>query len=350
MYFCSSFTSISQILEIISGIDNNKEVIIFVSEESIYSLFQKIKLDRRYEIIYCPELNYSVASNRPDIVFRYYLIYRKIYKKYFSKIKNQNIYFFSHLYWDFGLKIIQDLSKNNKIYFYNTFPYLEKEKNERLPVFWLRLIFGLKFIRVIKRELCYCSLITRKFIIKNRINLFSPIVDEKKLNNLKKDIFHLDINKYKILILLGGQINENYVDKVNYIKGWNEIISYLLSFYKKEEILVKPHPRIPEDIPSLKPYINHKLSIFPAELLIHHRTEAIIGGTTTVLGYEKPYLRSPLRISTINFNNMYKESREKKIFQNSLNEMPVKICYPENIEQFKSIFKDYLISRKVCLK
>lgn len=338
IFFCPSYTAINQIFEVISTLSSNGKVIIVVSESSINSLFKKYRIDQYCDLIYCPDVNINVASPLLIKFVWYRILNNLVYKKYFSKFKNCEVYFFNHLFWDFGLKIIQKLSRENKVYFYNLFPMLSQINTQPVLTFFLNHVFGLKSARVVMRDNFPCSAITSDFIKRNQIKRLKPVINKQKFRKLSTKLFGGDLDKHRILIILDAGQNQAYFDPKKYIKNITQIVSYLRNFYKQRGILLKPHPRIPLDLPkSLGKYVDENLSALPAELLIHPKLKVIIGTASTAFAYGGLSNKNCLKISLVNY--IFKDTREAAYIKSYFQEISRDVLLPNSFEDFKQIFE-----------
>ncbi len=338
IFFCPSYTAINQTLEVISTLSPNEKKIIIVSESGIYSIFKKYKIDQHYDIVYYPRINISVASPLLVKFVWYRFLNNLVYKRHFSKFQNCEVYFFNHLFWDFGLKIIQKLSRENKLYFYNLFPMLSQINAQPVLTFFLNHVFGLKFAKVVMRGNFPCSAITSDFIKRNQIKRLKPVINKQKFRKLSTKLFGGYLDKHKILIILDAGQNQTYFDPKKYIKNITQIVSYLRKFYKQREILLKPHPRIPLDLPkNLEKYVDENLSALPAELLIHSKLKVIIGTASTTFAYEGFSNKNCLKISLVNY--IFKDTHEAVYIKSYFQEISKDVLLPNSFEDFKQIFE-----------
>lgn len=321
--FVSNFTALALAQETLSGLKKREMVDIFVTSEEWGKLFTK------FNVICLPELKITVANSSPRFVLSKAKIFNEIFLKHFSKYRGCDVYFFNHVYWDFGLRIIKELSLNNKILFCNSFSLQEKEKSLMLPEIWLKYLFDLPYIKVIKNQGYFCPLITKKFISTFGIREFVPKVKIKKTNSIGQ--------KKKVYLLAGGDIGQKGLNLKEYKKNFSKIIKILLKYYKPSEILITYHPRFIEDIQALTPYVDKKFEGIPAEMILNAETELLISTKSTSLGYNRSHLNRLKRISLIDL--MYLDSEQKNTFKNSLLEMPTKIGFPQNLEEFEQIVK-----------
>lgn len=321
--FVSNFTASALALEVLSSFKKDEIVDIYVTSKELGIFFKK------FNVICLPELKITVANSSPRFVFSKAKIFNEIFLKHFSKYCKCDVYFFNHVYWDFGLRTIKELAKNNRIFFCNSFSLQEKEKSLILPEILLRFLFNLPYIKVIKNQGYFCPLITKNFISEFGIKEFTPKNKINKLNGLGQ--------KKKVYLLAGGDIGQKGLNLKEYKKNFSKIIKILLKYYKPFEMLVTYHPRFIEDIPALTPYVDKRFVGMPAEMILNAETELLISTKSTSLGYNRPYLNKLKRISLIDL--MYLDSEQKNTFKNSLLEMPTKINFPQNLKEFEQIVK-----------
>ena len=329
-------TALIQALEVISTLPKNKPLTIFFAREPLFQLAQKITFRQPVKTFLCPDLGLSVAGFNLKKIIQDRIKYHLVYQEYFNNITKQDIYFFNHVYWDFGLKIIQDLAKKNKVYFYNHFPLQEEEPGQIAPQLLLKYLFGLKHTRIIKSQGNYCSLITNEFIAKNRIRLFTPKINPKLVQEMVANLLPPQTTP-KVLVLAGGDLSQPGIDKKNYRKNFAHLIKILLKFYKKKDILVKMHPRFDENIKALKPFINAQTQSLPAELLITPQTELLIALRSTTFSFDRPYLRKLKRIALLNI--FYTDSPQRDIFLKMQKGFHLKTFYPGNFDQLVTVLK-----------
>lgn len=338
--FCSCFTAIPQVLETLASIDENETTEIIVTEKNIHDLIKISRLPSQYRVTYIPEINRSVAGvNIRDILYNR-LAFNKIYSDYFSHLHGRNIYFFCHQYWDFGLKLIQKLSRSNTIYFFSRFPFSKKTTGNKIASIFLRYIFGVKYLKVTRMEKSYRALITPEFIAKNRIKNYIPSPSVKKLEFLKNLIVPPG-KSFKALVLLDGTLKASFINAKKYSQVYQQVVDILLSFYKPDEILVKPHPRIPENVPALLPFMKPEFSGLPAELLINRNTHLIIGGVTTTFAGSRPFGDKLLKISLIDFESLYnKAARETDMYRKYLEELNAGVKLPRNALELRQLIQE----------
>lgn len=339
IFFCPSTTAVYQTLEILSMLDENAPIKIIASDDAMYDFLEKNHFKNLGELISMPGLNQSIAGSTLKKHVYARIKNNRLFKEFFTKIQNQNIYFFNHHYWDFGLRIIQKLSKKNQIFFYNLFSLLENTPKDKYAIFKLHWIFGAHALNVVKFETDSLAVISKKFISKNRIKTITPRYEIKKFKNLCENLFGKKLLQYKAIILLDGGFDKHYIDKDKYIDAYIRALECLKKKYHPEEILVKPHPHEYIDIPKLKPFINEPYTFLPAELLIHPNLEIIIGTISTALRFSNPHLNHILRISLIYV--CYKDSLEKKIFMDTLKDTSGNIHMPKTFEEFKQLISNH---------
>ena len=343
IFFCPSTTALYQALEVISALDENARIKIIISDPDFYNFLEKNNIKNIGELIRIPGLDQSIAGS----TFKKHAYARiknnRLYKEFFSNIRNQNIYFFNHHYWDFGLRIIQKLSKKNQIYFYNIISWYQKAPKDEYAIFKLNWIFGVRPINIIKFGNYRCSVITDNFLLKNKIHKITPNYDINKFQKLRQRLFGNDLTHHKILILLDGGFDKHYVDKKRYINAYLHVVNYFLKIFSAKEILIKPHPNERVDIPQLSSFLNDNLTRLPAELLIHPHLKAIVGTSSTALRFSNIHYNNIPRISLINM--CYTDSAEKEILSDALMHVPCKILMPKTFEEFKRLMPNHLIAR-----
>lgn len=120
-----------------------------------------------------------------------------------------------------------------------------------------------------------------------------------------------------------------------------EIVSFLRKFYKQKEVLLKPYPKGSLKLPGkLKKYTKNRLTVLPAELLMHSKLELIIGTASNALVSGQFSVAGCQRISVIKYT--YKDSPGGSHMKVYLDEISKNILCPESMEEFKQIVNNKL--------
>lgn len=324
LIFCPNHSAILPTLELVST-NPTRRILVVVSRPIIRRILQKAALPTTTRLLFLPHVNATVASFSPRAILNHKRIYRLIYDRHFSDFEGLDVFFFNHLFWDFGLKLIQDLSRRNRIYFWNIFKLTHLVDRVPIAEFLLHLLFGLKDIAVFHNLNQLCPAITDRFITANKIKQVIPKPDFR-ITSVYRQNLTPNIKNIKVMILPSGDHAVPEVDKVNFQNRYKYLVRILLKRYRPEQILVKPHPGITEDVPSLAPFINPKLNDIPAELLLSSDLQILLSTKATTLGFQRPYLMKLSRISLLYY--FYPPSPQREIFESMLKAMPTDIAFP----------------------
>lgn len=304
LFFCSSYTSLNQILEIISAkaIPLSRANLV-VSDRSIYRLLRNYKVQQKLKLTFLPYLNQSAVSASPLTVNYHRKRTKELFDKYFSKTKGYKVYFFSQVFWDIGFKIVKELSIWNSVNYCNFSPSTESLKSCPWQKFLLQWLFGLDGISVVRRNQACCSSVTPGFIRRNSIKNFSVVVNDGRYETLKKSLFGKSVTGHKVLVLVDADSDNRIIDKDKRDVYLTKIIALFRSYYPNSgDILLKSHPRVPVHIPKpLRYLVDENLNKFPAELLIHPQLKFIVGSISVTLMYPKPKKAKYQNISVYHF-------------------------------------------------
>ncbi len=287
-FFCANYTSLNQVLEILSTRPIPfSSVTLVISESSLFELVKQFPIYQKVKVLFLPYLNSPVVSPSPLTVLYHRRKFEHFFQKHFSQIKHANIYFFSQIFWETGFKIIQKLSRQNQIYFYSVSPSSNQLPHRPWETLLLRTVYGLDGVKVVLRDRTSAATLSNQFFNLYHIESLTPQVNYRKYNIIKRRFFGRSITSHKVLILVDGDSDNRYIDPKKRNLYLTKVVNFLKIKYPKEgQIIFKKHPRVivslSEDLEKLA---DPKLNVLPAELLLHPKLEFNIGIISTTLMY-----------------------------------------------------------------
>jgi hypothetical protein len=231
---------------------------------------------------------------------------KNIYEKNFSHKKRYKIFFFDMGFELHLLYFIKRLCRKNSVFYYEYFSYpsmftLENSLKSRINQFICEYIYSLKVDTYRISQGRTCLALKPTFLTENKINVIDNNSDFKIAAMLKKyTVKDSCLAEAKVLILYtdfasAGLISQHASDV------FHEKLSLLLSrFFKKEDIIVKPHPTFGKTV---SPFLrNYRIvdSNIPAEFFF------CTGKIRIILGIGSLSQKSALELDELLFLPLYK--------------------------------------------
>jgi len=276
---CQAPAQIQYVLSIYETYKDSALISIFcIDLESIYKFLSSLKLNLERLIYISGTLNFSFSN--PIKIFFTKKEINYTYLKYFHNTSGCEIIYFSNRFDWFTFSLVEKLTNENKIYFWD---YLEISENEniydhgikrKLQLTILYFITGIKYryLKIDTKSQLDCPY--KKYeIIKTKPHRVSEKIFIKYsysiLNNSKKSILFF----------------ENDMSGYNYIQDYKgkilEIFRYLKS--KNYDVYIKPHPRLGYTVDLNSEFTSLIPSFIPAEFLKIDSFQMILGVLTASL-------------------------------------------------------------------
>lgn len=289
IFFC---TSVGHIPYFNALYDSKKKTIIVTYLESVKNFFD-VYFSSQIEIIYINSdliIPYSLKNPLKNIE----ILFRKIflYQKYFSKIENSEVYFFS-TYYLFTLYFISKLARRNSIFYFESNSYKQndrycnKKAADKLRKILTYIMFNIK-INYMTHNVTY-SFLDDIYFRNHNIKFIAKL-------NINRHLYsdHLNtIVKNKKILLLPANVKHS-IPENSLIDGWKIITEILLKRYSHSEIILKNHPRnIFYDFGPFKK-IEEIDSFIPSEFLFRYEFDFVITIYSNALKQVINYSKSPI--------------------------------------------------------
>ena len=336
--FCHSFLSLPPTLNLLKIIENSKEVVIFVTNESVFDFFTKIVLKHHsFSIVRLYPLKKWLFFNS---VGRYIHL-QKIYKIYCKSKGDINAVFSSNAFVlaeYFLLKHLKKNKTNNIIYIiYSNYKYPVYSQGifnfiKMLPH---KILYG-KHIGIGKvGQVKYMSVINPIFF-----NGVTHISEEVAFPNQ-----NIPVDKYKVksnfpIIFLTQPFPEKGVVQRKCIISSIYTLEKILKEQgiNKSQIGIKYHPReVHSDMYNFGTGIPKYI---PAEYLDISNCKIVISYYSSAFGGN--YGRNVVRISLINFLDWHSTQAKNDSISYLKSNIKYNICFPTNDSELKAIISNSL--------
>jgi len=324
--FCLSYTNIPYALDIIY---RNKNYLVVTSNKRIEEFFKSFFDEKK--VIKIPNLSFEPSFKFPIQLIILYFYKIKIWR-HFKRFKNRNVYIFFVAFAFFEGWLVKKMSFNNKIYLSKAVKVKIYEKRSFYAILSKKILNIVYNIDVIPNyngnRIIYNF--TDKFY--EDIAAISYPVNKNIHNDFKKKLRrYYNLDSYDIIIFLGGIVETNYTDRLEYVNKMREIVDLM----KNYNSLVKFHPRYKKifmnenELPSLSSFIPGNLVLDCFDYVISSHSSVLFEAANKNL----------TAISLLRFfNPINKALRDHYInYLNDNLELNAKIYYPENLEELKHI-------------
>jgi hypothetical protein len=249
--------------------------IVVVNVKNNFRFFKSLNL--KVELKFVP-----LVAQKDIIEFLKYSIKLKfIYKKLFSRLDIEKVYFFSNNYDYVTAFFIEKLQYRSLVYFYDIYKIDGEDIINTATIIkktLSKLLFGtsIKFFNL-PPSIAYQYIYDRKKV--KEIDL-SAIVNN--LNNYKHNISKINNTKKNLLLFeSNGETSEDFI---NYNQ---DMISILDTISREYNIYIKPHPRLGYSKICNQYDINIIKSYIPSELVSLNNFDLIVGIDSTSIATSK---------------------------------------------------------------
>jgi hypothetical protein len=264
------------------------------------------------------------------------IYYKKKYWEIFSKFKNANVYFFFNAYAYFQAWLIKKMSVNNNIFYKEDVDISFRKKSNsifsKINRWFLKVAYDFESLPL-KRGTRTVYSVSNEYLTQVNAQDISINIDEQKISE-----FFLRKIAYKnneILFLVGGTVEGNFVDKKEYSKKTNALLSVLTKY----DIALKRHPRY-NSFYSTENKIDRIANYIPANLIFFN--------FKIILGYFSATLfeSANKNIPTISLLKYYKSKNNSNTidninFLNGNLGKNKKIYFPKTIDEIIDILNCY---------
>lgn len=266
--FCTSYLTVRETISLIDSIET--DFIIVTSQEPLFKFFVKIYDSSKVKCLApLPKLRSLAPINVCRYLIEIYRFKRK-HLPFFADLKNCDVWFFFVAFCSNESFFIKELSRSNRIYYKPAveITHLNKKISLKSLIGFLviRMIYGVYLVPKTDGKTIYFSVDS---IFLRSVNALRG--DIKTASNCGKEIIKKHFGKYvynkKILLLLGGVIENNLVRLAEYERKVDELIGYLQDRYNIASICIKTHPRYPKRY-SLELKLDEIPCYVPANLII----------------------------------------------------------------------------------
>ena len=328
---------------------NNIKLLVFKNEQ-LYFFFKRINsehFNKAVDIYFIP--GYSSKFN--FILFRYNIILEKIslishFNKSCNNLSNQNIYFFSKSFTDYGYYFLKRLWKKNIIFhikdpacdIYTIRDGHPKTIKDFIQLLYAKLLLGRhivfgdtgrknfqNFFKI--SEKFYGKIVRKTFLTKERNRIQS---------NFKFSKFSIkNYNDFKVLYFDKDVVKDRLCDDKIFQKEIEAIFGVITEFFSSDEIGKKYKPNRTTD------YNKNRLKVgkiipdyIPAELLYNNCVNIYFGITSIALANIKKGNIISLAY-LITFNNP--EMREGSVNNQESRKISKKIYYPKTLNELRNL-------------
>lgn len=197
------------------------------------------------------------------------------YRRIFSKIENEEVYFFFTAWAVLYLSYIKKLSKKNKVFLYrdseNSYEMYKEEKSFRASIMKLfsRIFLGLKINIITKENAPVWLLPEDSFPMK----VVCSRQDDKLVNKYLSDTSFL---KGKNTIFIGDNVDIEGADENSVIKITDSLMDIFNDDFKNSYV-IKPHPREQKLYGKMAKSENIISPYILAETIMEHEWNYVIG-------------------------------------------------------------------------
>lgn len=326
-FFAQSYPSLPVLLSLIKEGDT-----VIVASKNLLDFFELYKREneKNFGILSCDfNTNGIYKKNWYKIPFDWFKS-RRFYKNELSKVKNENVYFFSTAYTLTFFYFIKKMSKNNRI-FYCKDKFDKKIKEDEHTKFYIlrTLIYWMFNIDVFlyPTEGTQYPRVKKKFFDECKIET----VEIAPLNDIYK--IKMNIPKEKEVLLLTDDFPAFHLsDEKTFTDDMNVLYDILADF----NYVIKTHPDgrcLYGKMAQNKDFID---SYIPAEFVLGHKWKFIIGICSTVLMRAEKGTKSIALIKCIRWSS--DEERMKPL--NWLQKYGPNVIIPENFDELRNLLKD----------
>lgn len=277
--FCLSYLSVPITISIIES--SNEDFLIVTSNKTLVTFFKRLYPGKNIFLLKSTPL---ISKNPLKCILNLCFIYRykkEIYDK-FNVYRNAKVFFFAVAYCEFESWLIKQLSNTNNIYYKPAVSVQNLTSDQSIQA---------KIGKLVRR---FIYSIDFKVLTSGKNTYY--VLSHEFLQGIKAKEFHIDVNiesicdkiidsiqeieNVRILILCGGIIG-TYVERSEYIRQMDILISLLVERFGCDALAIKTHPRF-------NGYFSKEnlLKKIPADIaanLILSHFDTIIGYSTATL-------------------------------------------------------------------
>jgi len=319
--FCLSYLNVPITCQLIE--ENNSENVMVISNISnIIKLISEL-----YPLVNTLFVEYKDLM--PHNLYKQKLFYKNKLKK----IKDGNIYFFFVAYGIMESFAIKRLSKKNNIFYKKSVDIshfnISNSIKSKLWKYYLKSTIGVQFnTRLIDGKLVFA--VSENFLTQLNVK---PIEIPDNIVNIKNRIVDkFNLSNKKILLCVGGIVEDGLVEKKEYIQKNDLLIKDLYKKYGNNQIALKMHPLF-NNLYSDEKKIDRIPSYIPGNLIIGH-FDIIIGYSSAIL-FEAANIGKKVYSTLKYFKPQNKYTQKQYIEYLFLNlVVPSNINYFQNLNEF----------------
>ncbi|MCF7804205.1 MAG: hypothetical protein K9N46_07950 [Candidatus Marinimicrobia bacterium] len=338
--FCLSYLNIPITLQLIENYGADRSLVI-TNNDSLFEFFsylygEQILFSTEKPSKYAEFYN-QINPIKGSLYFLISWVNRIKYKKIFLSISDKDVYFFIKGYAIFEAFIVKLLSKNNEIFYKRSVDLSQLKGYETVLVKiqkkLIKAFYGVE-VDVLNNADRPLFALSNEFLNNIKVNFFEL---PDNIQRVKKPIIDkFDIGKYKGVLLSGNTVDENFVQKNDFVKNNDKLIKYMMKKFGKNNLALKLHPRYntkyskEHQLPEINKVIPVSLIADSFDFIIGYASAALFetanngGLSISTLEYFEP-------IST-NMKNKYIDYLHNNLIKGN------NIYYFKNLQELENIF------------
>jgi hypothetical protein len=267
---------------------------------------------------------------------------KTFHQKYFSTVRNSEVYFFTRYCNPYDYYFLNRLYKRNSLILINVFDFSENISTytpKSIRVFLryciLKFIYGfnMSFIRLPHGNFEY---IPDKFIQTSVKTLISADEGERWLNDFNLNEFNVfKTGNFKVIYFDQPLVEAKRVEKDEFDSKLKEIFNIILKYFPESDVGIKYHPMWQSD----KSIISAGQEIedfIPGELLCNDRVNVYIGFSSGAIAR----IEKGLVVSLIDLMTFKDKGAKEFIKARLLRRARSKIMFPKTTSEFERILQN----------
>lgn len=342
IFFVFDYRSLLYALAIIEQLTKIESIEFVVSLEPLSMFIKSLSISNAKVIL---SKNDNICSRN---VFKYPLHKRRlknVYERTFSHKEGYAVYFFEMGFDLHLLYFIKRLCRKNSVFYLEYFSYpstFELEKSLKINIKHLiyRYIYSLKVDTYLIRDNSTCVALSPAFLSNNKINIINNKIDLVKV--LKKyAVKDSRFESAKVLFLVVDFVQAGIISQHTSDIFHEKLSSFLSRIFKREEIIVKPHPTFNMNISPV--FQKHAIvdSKIPAEFLFYTGKIKIIlgaGSTSQISATEMDEVIFILLYKLVGFSPIDVASMEKHFCSKEMKECN-NLIVPKTWEELEEVLQ-----------
>lgn len=333
--FCQAPADIKYALSLYDKYKDSSQISVFcVNVEGMYKFVKSLKLNIA-RLIYIP-YDFKLSFKNLIKIINTKLNLAKIYKKYFSRTQDYEIYFFSHFFDFVTFYMLHRLNKSNKIRFINHYDDKASKYFKRPSI-----SFRLLIIRYIYKIMTGINFDFYKRHTGDKHYFIEFPYADYGIKEIKENILRKEVYKkysYRVVANKKGKrvlLLEMDYKKVNIFNNYENTTKKIINRIKSEgfEIYIKPHPRLGHSYFLDDINVNFIEKYVPAEFIDEDIFDLIIGISSVALAYFAEKGNKKV-ISLINvYNYKFEEDKQRSI--EYLNDLSGNVYFAKSLHFFE---------------